>query len=141
MKTLRPEIIPEEIVAQIPPQMDVICNGVSLRESHERLRARIKELEAGKPFEVTIPAVTTDKTKILNELHYVLMKTDHGIDGWDAVTTTDRAFATYDEALSYLEKIGYTYNQFGAFYANVEEKRNTMGAISYTIKEVDTEDE
>lgn len=67
---------------------------------------------------------------------HVLKRTDHGVDGWDAKTAVAAYFTSRDNAMAYLRGIGYDYPQYGSFYANKVEHRNTMGAISYSVVEL-----
>lgn len=67
---------------------------------------------------------------------FELLKTDHGIDGWDAKTWLVARFTTKPKAVAYLKSIGYGYQQFrDNYYADDIGHRNTMGAISYAIRE------
>lgn len=76
----------------------------------------------------------------MNEIAYEppfeLRKTDHGIDGWDAKTWVIAKFTTKQKALDYLAERGFTHKQWNSYYHKDEAKRNTMGAISYEIREV-----
>lgn len=62
-----------------------------------------------------------------------LIKTDHGIDGWDARSTLEARFTTLQKALSWLRNRGFTWEEHGSWYHGDHDKRNRMGAISYNI--------
>lgn len=64
---------------------------------------------------------------------YELMETDHGIDGWDAKTRLIARFTEKQKAEAWLAAKGHTYIQYGSYYHQDENRRHTMGAISYNI--------
>lgn len=70
-----------------------------------------------------------------------LWKMDHGIDGWDAKRWLVARFTARDKAVEYLIARGFTYrhNGQGDYYHKDPAHRNTMGAISYEIREVKPE--
>lgn len=78
----------------------------------------------------------------MNEVPYTppfeLWKTDHGVDGHDAKTWLVARFTTEEKAMVYLSSYGYSFTLGnGRDYYHTDPKlRNTMGAISYSIRPV-----
>lgn len=67
---------------------------------------------------------------------FTLYKTDHGVDGLDAKTWPVARFTKREKALGYLQSKGFTYQKPGGHFWHQDEKyRNTMGAISYELRE------
>lgn len=70
---------------------------------------------------------------------FELWKQDHGIDGWDFKQWLVARFTDRGKALAYLTQRGYTYQlgQPSNVFAHADiQKRNTMGQITYEIREV-----
>ena len=63
-----------------------------------------------------------------------LRKTDHGTDGWDCRHWIVANFTTHDKAIQYLKTRSFTWEEYGAYWHALPERRNTMGAISFRIE-------
>lgn len=72
---------------------------------------------------------------------FELWKMDHGIDGHDAKRWLVARFTTRQKAVAYLTARQFTYqgNQTPMYWHADPDRRHTMGAISYEIRETKPE--
>lgn len=78
---------------------------------------------------------------------YLIYKTDHGTDGWDARSTSFAKTDSWEDAYDYIQSLGHCVEHRGEMiprtvacigrmlYHQQPEKRYTMGCITYDIRE------